>query len=84
MYTRKITQRGDEQVFELHPSELARLTRQTASKQLAGTLAEAEALVQIDEARAEEQDTLSGRSRRRSTRARMKHWSDKGAQLDGI
>lgn len=71
-------------MFELHPSELARLTRATQAREFAGSLAEAEALREIDEARADELDEISGRARRRSTRSRMKHWSDRQAQLDGV
>lgn len=73
---------GEEQVFDPHASELAQLKRSAGTSPAPGSLAEAEALAAIDDARIDEENALSaapGSSRRR----RMRHWSDRQAQLDG-
>lgn len=65
----------------VHASDRARMIRAASDSPEPGTLEEAEALLRIDEARADFEDEISGRSARRRRRALARHWSDYGAQV---
>lgn len=65
-----------------HASELAQLRRSAVSSPQPGSIEEARALARIDEARADELAEL-GDTRARKRRRLRRHWSDRGAQLDG-
>lgn len=68
--------------FAPHAAELARLHRAGCSSPPPGSIEEDVALAAIDEQRyADEAAKYAGRSR--SRRRLRRHWSDRGAQLDG-
>lgn len=77
-----MTHSGHEHAFAPHASELARMTRQSASTPRPGSIEEAEALAEIDGARWDELAARSDTTARRARRLR-RHWGDREAQLDG-
>lgn len=68
--------------MRVHPSEAARLTRQSAASPFPGSEEEADALRRIDEARADEVYELH-LSRSAARRRARSYWRDRGHQLDG-
>lgn len=64
----------------MHPSETARLVRSITATPSSGSIEEQEALRAIDQARFEEENPMSRKTRNRRHR---RHWSDREHALEG-